>query len=516
MSILFWACVSWAWAQPFWVEFKDKGDVRGFEPYVFFAPEALARHCLEYGAEYDFTDLPVCENYLNAVRAEAGETGYASRWLNGVYVPGGEKECLAGLSCVARVYDLKNYLGAGAVPAEKKKNKAARRADGPVVELARAQLSRMNVEKFWHAGYNGDGVVVAVFDVGFWGVNKAQEFAHLFRENRILDTWDFVRKTKNVYAWSDHGTQVLSCIAGVTGETALGAAPAAKFLLARTERVLYEPLAEELWWLEAAEWAEKNGAHVINSSLGYGDDRYDYRHMDGRFSIVARAAANAVSRGIVVVNAAGNEGAGKWKYITTPADVAGVLTVGGTDPATDAQISFSSMGPTADGRLKPEVCAYGKVAARGRSNVGIAFGTSFSSPLVAGFVAAVRQMHPDRTAKQIYESVCRAGHLYPYFDYSHGYGVPQADKILDDRTQVLPTFSFLIDDGLIAVSIDRDTHAPKKANLYWHIERSDGRLRNYGVRRVFDERTVRFPGMRLEAGETLRIHFEGFTGAYAP
>jgi hypothetical protein len=162
------------------------------------------------------------------------------------------------------------------------------------------------------------------------------------------------------------------------------------------------------------------------------------------------------------------------------------------------------------------VCAFGKAAARGRSNVGVVFGTSFSSPLVAGFVAAVRQMHPDWTAKQIYQAVCQAGHLYPYFDYSHGYGVPQAEKILEPAAEPLPTFSFLIDDGLIAVSIDRDALAPKPANLYWHVQRPDGRLRNYGVRRVNDERTVRFPGMRLEPGETLRVHFEGFTGAFSP
>ena len=516
MTIFLWALFSFVCAQPFWVEFKDKGAAVAFEPRSFFAPEAVARHCLEYGAEYNESDLPVCEAYLSDVRAVAGQIGYASRWLNGVYVPEGRRECLAELPCVARVYDLAAYAGADAVPARKKVKNAAKRAHGPVAELARAQLSRMNVEKFWNAGYNGDGVIVAVFDVGFWGVNKAKEFAPLFDDKRILDTWDFVRKTRNVYGWSDHGTQVLSCIAGTMGETPLGAAPAAKFLLARTERVLYEPLAEELWWLEAAEWAEKNGAHVINSSLGYGDDRYDYRHMDGSFSIVARAAANAVAKGMVVVNAAGNDGAGKWKYITTPADVAGVLTVGGTDPATDAQIPFSSMGPTADGRLKPEVCAYGKAAARGRSNVGVVFGTSFSSPLVAGFVAAVRQLHPDWTAKQVYQAVCQAGHLFPYFDYSHGYGVPQADKILEPTAEPLPTFSFLIDDGLIAVSIDRDALAPKHANLYWHVQRSDGRLRNYGVRRVNDERTVRFPGMRLEPGETLRVHFEGFTGAFSP
>ncbi|MCS7084768.1 MAG: S8 family serine peptidase [Bacteroidia bacterium] len=554
-----WTMLVWsaAFAQPYWVEFKDKGDATGFDPYAYFAPEAVQRHCLEYGAEFDSVDLPVCERYLEAVRAEGAQTGYASRWLNGVWVADGRVECLAALPCVARVYNLRDYArtrdaqicGANRKcaraprkpklfddaqtthrPAARSEPPAnarpqnprtpqkprARHATGPILELARAQLARMQVEKLWQAGYNGAGVTIAVLDVGFWGVNKAPEFAHLFAERRIVATRDFVRDRDGVFGWSDHGTQTLSCIAGMTAETALGAAPAARFLLARTERVLYEPLVEELWWLEAAEWAERNGAHIINSSLGYGDDRYDYRHMDGQFSIVARAAVKAVSRGLLVVNAAGNEGANKWKYITTPADAPGVLSVGGTDPATDAQIAFSSMGPTADGRLKPELCAYAKVAARGRSRVGTAFGTSFSAPLVAGFAAAVKQMHPDWTVKQLFDALCRSGHLYPYFDYSHGYGVPQADKILRTPPDPPPTFSFLIDDGLIAVSIDRDALAPKKANLYWHVQGTDGRLRIYGARRVYDERTVRFPGLKLERGETLRVHFEGFTGEYAP
>ena len=155
-----------------------------------------------------------------------------------------------------------------------------------------------------------------------------------------------------------HGTMVLSCIAGIKmGKDGIGYR--SRFLLARTE-INTEPAKEEVWWMQAVEWADKNGANVINSSLGYGKSRYYVEDMDGKQSLVSKAANMAAAKGMLVCNAMGNEGSDKaWRTLITPADADSVISVGGLNPATDKRIYFSSFGPTADGRLKPNVVAFG-------------------------------------------------------------------------------------------------------------------------------------------------------------
>lgn len=163
----------------------------------------------------------------------------------------------------------------------------------------------------------------------------------------------------------------------------------AEFLLARTE-VNAEPFAEEEWWLAAAEWAGKNGAHIINSSLGYTYHRYFPEQMDRKTSLVARAANMAASKGIIVVNAMGNDGDNSWKAVGTPADADTVLSVGSVDPYKEYKINFSSFGPTVDGRMKPNVTNSGFAAvAVKKDKLGNAHGTSFASPLISGFVACI-------------------------------------------------------------------------------------------------------------------------------
>ena len=167
----------------------------------------------------------------------------------------------------------------------------------------------------------------------------------------------------------------------------MGLATGANFLLAITE-VSSEPFSEEENWLAAVEWAYKNGADIISSSLGYTNNRYFTKDMDGKKSFVVKAASLAARKGMLVINAAGNDGDSEWKVISTPADADSILTIGGVSPETNLHINFSSYGPTADGRMKPNVSAFGEaVVANTKGNVEIAFGTSFATPLVAGFAA---------------------------------------------------------------------------------------------------------------------------------
>ncbi len=153
--------------------------------------------------------------------------------------------------------------------------------------------------------------------------------------------------------------------------------------------------------------------------------------MNGKKSLVARAANMAASKGMLVVNAAGNDGETKWKHLGTPADADSVLSVGGISPESDYHFSFSSYGPTADKRLKPNVCAYGAVMESGKKGLTTTYGTSFASPLVAGFAACAWQTNRRLNNMELFKEIEKSADLYPYFDYAHGYGVPQAGYFIN-------------------------------------------------------------------------------------
>ena len=265
-------------------------------------------------------------------------------------------------------------------------------------------------------------------------------------------TYDFAKKKEFVFKFNHHGTMVLSCIAGIMDTTNIGLATGAEFLLARTE-VNSEPFSEEENWLAAAEWADKNGADIISSSLGYTIPRYFQYQMDGVTTFVAKAAKMASDKGILVVNAMGNDGDGRWKVVGTPADVPEVLSVGGVDPATRYHINFSSFGPTASGVLKPEVCAAGFAAVASPKGITTAYGTSFSTPLTTGFAACVLQTDTTLTGQQLKQKIIKSCTLYPYADYAHGYGIPQAGRILDSIPKVEKTFDVEITKNPESINI---------------------------------------------------------------
>jgi len=276
-----------------------------------------------------------------------------------------------------------------------------------------------------------------------------------------------------------------------------------RILLARTEWTTKEDKQEEYFWLAAAEWADKNGANIISSSLGYGNDWYTVKDMDGKKSVVAFAATVAAQKGILVVNSAGNEYEdNKWRTIITPSDADSVLCVGGTDPYTDRHISFSSIGPSADYRTKPNISAPGHVvAANPNGTISHTFGTSFSCPLVSGFAACAWQSNRSLTNMQLFAEIEKSGHLYPYFDYMHGHGIPQASYFTTTKKTILPNFhlidslkdnqtiTFQVTDSVLikkylayynyqalidTVNTDSmvipEVEEPKLCNLYWNVK----------------------------------------------
>lgn len=437
-----------------WVYLTDKAGTT-FDPYSYFDAKAIERYQLNGADLYDISNYPLNEGYVASVDELATEEVGTSRWFNAVAVMATDEQIAAieALPCVREVRLIASEMRIAACAGMAEENScsgfpatASPKGALPDSVLMTDQLLRMGGDLFRKAGIDGKGVRVAIFDGGFPNVDKHDAFRHLRDNGLIIATWDFTKKRENVYYSGTHGTMTLSCITGVVGSKQLGLATGSSFLLAKTE-VEPEPYKEEVWWTQAMEWADKNGADVINSSLGYGKDRHYTYEMDGR-SHVAKAANMAARKGMLVCNSAGNEGSDrKWKTIITPADADSVITVGGIESSLTCyrHISFSSYGPTADRRQKPNVVNFGHALCADPHELNEtewAYGTSFSSPLTAGFVACAWQTHRNLTAMELKAEIEKSADLYPYCDYAFGYGVPQAAYFMNQTKKTDPTFEF--------------------------------------------------------------------------
>ncbi|WP_375419400.1 S8 family serine peptidase [uncultured Hymenobacter sp.] len=473
----------------YWVTLRDKNGVR-FDPARYFAPEAQARRRRQHLPAADYTDRPVRADYLARLRPLCDTIRLVSRWFNAVSVHATPAQAarLRVLPFVRAVEQWPRAAGVGIAVARRVAEPASAFSLPPPFgpsrpepleispddeRLARQQTASLGARALARAGLDGRGLRIAVFDVGFSATDRHPAFADLRSEQRIVATYDFLKNRADVFRGGSHGTAVLGCLAGrLPGGAAaacLGLAPAASYLLARTEQLGRERYAEEEAWLAAAEWADKNGADLISSSLAYTAQRYFPEQMNGRASLVARAAALAVRKGMLVISAAGNDGDGDWVRIGTPADADSVLAVGGLDPATGLHAAFSSVGPSADRRVKPDLVAFGTVLTAGAAGRGYERleGTSFSAPLLAGLAACVWQQQRGLTAGQLLARLRQAGDLYPYYDYAHGYGRPLARRLLLASSRpaataaarpalvptagVAPTFDFVVRDSLVAV-----------------------------------------------------------------
>ena len=491
----------------YWVFFTDK-NATTFQPYEYFDAKAIERRINCGISLYDSTDFPVNEIYKNTVNENVVAVTTVSRWFNAVSVVAttNQIEILKTFPFVKNVQKIAQYQTNLCSVNDTS-------FDDDFANLAKQQLNIMNGNSFKEAGFDGKGIRIAVFDGGFPEVNNHEAFEYLFDNNQIKLTWDFTKNNENVYHANYHGTMVLSNIAGKTAEIQLGLATGAEFLLARTE-VNTEPFVEEKYWLAAVEWADKNGADIINSSLGYTSDRYFIEDMDGVTSLVARAANLAARKGILVVNAMGNDGDSDWKMVGTPADADSVLSIGGIDPSTGIQISFSSFGPTADGRLKPNVSTFAHAAVASPDGYQEADGTSFASPLAAGFAACAWQAKRQLTNMELMREIEKSATLFPYYDYAHGYGIPQANYFTEDENvarRPIPTFTLQkVNEQIVINIIDDFVDSNTVQYLYFHIADKDGKLKSYKVIQVFQKEAFKIDVSELN-GNILRVHFKGYT-----
>jgi serine protease AprX len=496
LTLLFIGLYSVSFAQDkVWVFFNAKNET-GFNPYTFFDQKAIERR-VKHGIDlYDYTDIPVTTQYVNKVEALCQSNLAVSRWFNAIccYATETQKEQMKTWSFVSAVKTVgpvtKHCAGLdvgegddGFIPSKDE------------VNFLKAQIERMGASKFSSNKITGKGVRIAIFDVGFKSYRTNPAFNHIRDNNRIIKTYNFVQNKEDVENGGTHGTFVMSCVGGIIDGQPMGLATEAEFLLARTE-TWTEYFSEEENWLAAAEWADKNGADVINSSLGYTYHRYFREDMDGVTSLVSRAANMAASKGIVVVNSAGNDGSDKWKNVGAPADADSVLSIGGISPRTGIHTSFSSFGPTWDKRLKPNVTAYGHVIGSGPKGVSETQGTSFSGPLVAGFVACAIQTRPGYSNMKIFEEIEKSGDLYPYYDYAHGYGVPQASYFFKMPGKARSSFVLDVDETSISIELDTAGFGGLKNDygkqiegryinwpdvVFYHIKNSNGYLDKYFV-----------------------------------
>ncbi|HEX3009568.1 MAG TPA: S8 family serine peptidase [Bacteroidales bacterium] len=491
----------------YWVYFT--GRKKPNNPAACLDIHAIQRRIALQKDICDSTDWPVDSLFISSVKNLGAQTGYCSRWLNAVAVTSDRKTIskIKNLPCVKEIQPMQYFE---AIPASIERE-VPLAIDNSLLE---AQLKSMQGSEFIKRGIDGKGIRIAVFDGGFPGVDTNPIFAHLRDNHQIIKTYDFVNKKENVYGNMTHGTSVLSCIAGKYEGKNVGLATGAEFLLARTE-IKPEVKAEEEYWMAAMEWADKNGADIISSSLGYTDKRYTVKQMNGRSTLVTRAASIAARKGMLVINAMGNDGRENWEVMGAPADADSVLSIGGIDPFTGYHISFSSFGPTSDYRLKPNICAPGAAMVASSSSLKKGYGTSFSTPLISGFAACVWQLNRQKSNMEIFKLMEQSGHLFPYFDYAHGYGIPQASYFFkEDQPKSKAANPVTLKKELTTVDVlvsDLSKSDEKYMNyLYYHIQRPDGVLKYYAVLDVTEEGVVSIPLSKFEAGDVLRVYYKGF------
>ena len=488
----------------YWVFFTDKNDTQ-FDPYSYFDAKAIERY-QKCGADlYDNSNYPLNDSYVNAVNTYSTEIFGESRWLNAIGIEATDDNAamIAQLPFVARVQEI---VSNGTVASVETKFKEV---EDDEKDILTDQLKRFGGQHFIDKGIDGKGLRICVMDGGFPKVNTHPAFQHLRDNNQIIKTYNFPNRKEDVYGWNTHGTMVLSCIAGINEEgQKLGLATGAEFLLARTE-IEPEPFKEEVWWAQGAEWADKNGADIINSSLGYGKDRHWTKDMDGT-SYVAKAANKAVEKGILICNSAGNEGDdSRWMTIITPADAENVICVGGIDADLEnyRHISFSSFGPTADKRRKPDVVAFGEAqVAKPSGGFTSAFGTSFASPLTAGFCACAWQTKRDLTALQMKAEIQKSCDLYPYYDYAYGYGVPQAAYFTGDLKPAERSFNLVQEKDGVKIAIPK---AIENQDLFISVEGADGVLLGY-YKVSPDSMGIKLFNRDFGQGKKLNVSYNGF------
>lgn len=420
------------------VSFPDKGNLSD-KPTPLFSPKAQQRRVKNGISGFDTADYPVYKPYLDSLRAKSFQIIYISRWLNAALISQKSSDPKPIIIIGGKTLPVK-YLG-------RYENHSSHREESMVEESNDKKvlsglkniygssfpwLQAMHAEQLKQAGYDGSGVNIAVLDAGFAGLTQHRAF----QKTKVLYTYDWVDRETDVYGDDNHGSEVLSCMAALDSGELIGMAPGAQYILFRTENSGKEYEYEEFLWAVAAEYADSIGVDIICASLGYNyfeeGDSHSFEELDGKTTLIARAAGIAAGKGIWVFVSAGNEGNDPWKRITTPADAYGITVTGATTFSGD-ETYFASAGPTADQRISPQLGAPGSGIYTIQSGTWKGYtyknGSSFSNPMICGLAASLIQQYPNLPYRRLQELLYRSALHYPEADPYKGYGWPSLDDI---------------------------------------------------------------------------------------
>ena len=464
--------------QKYWVYFADKGPIvtsqAGKLARQSLSPRAVQRRILrgKPGAIFDTSDLPVYKEYIREVEQYGVEICRRSRWLNAISVWADpvQTEQLRELTFTGKIEPVAIYVRE---PLNLDQGKFDKSGSGFGISgldygasLNQIQLS--NIAPLHDEGLSGQGILIALLDSGYF-YEQHQALQHL----DIVAEHDFIFNddtTKNedgdASSQHNHGTWVLSVVGGFLPGTLIGPAYGAEYALAKTEFIPTETRIEEDNWVAAVEWSDSLGADIISSSLGYlifdnGVEPYTYDDLDGRSMVTSIAASMAVAKGIVVVISAGNEGnVPDWPYVWSPADGIGVIAVGAVN-SQGIRSSFSSIGPTADNRIKPDVMAMGSavIAADPRNSTGTVslLGTSLSAPIVAGICALMLEKIPALTPGSILTALTETASQAGAPNNLMGYGIANAAEAASYFESIQIPSRFAIHPSSINSALTRTT-----------------------------------------------------------
>lgn len=410
---------------------KNNNNYSIHNPESFLSQRAIERR-KKQGIKIDKTDLPISQCYIDAIKQCGVKIIHGSKWNNTLVVETRNTD----IANILRSYDCVSKVELVAINKPHLSPKPGRHnliniqpeKQDSIMFFGKGtnQINLLNGTRLHDMGYRGKGMIIAVLDAGFHNA----DIIPALKNTNILGVRDFVNPDDDIYAENNHGTRVLSCIATDEKYVFVGTAPEASFWLIRTEDAYSEQPVEEDNWIAAVEFADSAGVDVINSSLGYyrfdtPHDSISHKDLNGKSHIISRTAGMIASKGMILCTSAGNEGNDPWKKISIPADARDVLSVGSVNK--NGIISFfSSMGYSADGRVKPDVCAQGSMACvlGSDGHTTIANGTSFSSPILTGMVACLWQALPDLNAYEIMDLIRKSGNAYSTPSAKYGNGIP--------------------------------------------------------------------------------------------
>lgn len=428
------ASTAWSGSSPcfrFRVYLHEKGKVpfRIDQPEQFLSDEAIARR-EKQGIPITDSDLPISPTYLDSLRQLGCRIVTQSKWMRTVVVEHVDSLMGERLSRLPMVDSVRwVWKGVASLPPVQADTSRLVLEEEPLKSYygyAEKQIRLLKGDKLHKAGFRGAGMTIAILDAGFTNANRMEAFA----ATRIRGTYNVVYPGHTVFAGDDHGTKVFSCLASRLPHLLVGTAPEASYWLIKSEETRTEFPIEEDYWAAAVEYADSVGVDVVSSSLGYFafDDstlNYTPEQLDGQTAFISRVASCAAEKGLLVVSSAGNEGNSEWKKITVPADAADILTVGAVTEKRKRS-PFSSLGYTADGRVKPDVVSMGSgcYVLEGDGSLRTANGTSFATPILAGLATCLWQALPHLDARAIRLLVCRYASQYRRPDAELGYGIP--------------------------------------------------------------------------------------------